>query len=507
MGTVLFLAAGRTSVSAGPQDQEKAKGGATVEERLDRIERLLQALIDQGKAESRISASSPRVVPQGRLFRRPDSIPKRELRSTRSLPEAAAPEAAADRDLDGLTDGEEATLGTDPANPDTDGDALLDGWEVMGVNGIDLPGKGASPLHKDIFVEMVYMERASASNGLAPSDSVLRAIVAAFAASPVTNPDGATGVNIHLERGNLVNYVDDINPYDVVVPQIKAANFDPAKGPVYHYMIWANAYNGGTSSGVSLGIPHSDFIVTLGRWNNGAGGNDQQKIGTFIHELGHNLGRRHGGSDDVNYKPCHLSVMNYFFQTSGVFHNGTRLFTYQSFPLPGLNEADLIEADGLSGSSALAGYHTEYFAPGGAVLEVPADGPIDWNNNGIIDSAPVAVDLNNDTQLEFLQATPDEWSILIFNGGSIGSLATLQGAQESATLRSRRLPFVELDEETEQRIRQFREQADRVRARPKAAAPKADANRRGPLEELNAEDQRRLDEARIRGRAEQKRPN
>jgi hypothetical protein len=423
------------------------------------------------------------------------------------LPEAAAPEAAADRDLDGLTDGEEATLGTDPANPDTDGDALLDGWEVMGINGIDLPGKGASPLHKDIFVEMDYMERASASNGLAPSDSVLRAIVAAFAASPVTNPDGATGVNIHLERGNLVNYVDDINPYDVVVPQIKAANFDPAKGPVYHYMIWANAYNGGTSSGVSLGIPHSDFIVTLGRWNNGAGGNDQQKIGTFIHELGHNLGRRHGGSDDVNYKPCHLSVMNYFFQTSGVFHNGTRLFTYQSFPLPGLNEADLIEADGLSGSSALAGYHTEYFAPGGAVLEVPADGPIDWNNNGIIDSAPVAVDLNNDTQLEFLQATPDEWSILIFNGGSIGSLATLQGAQESARLRSRRLPFVELDEETEQRIRQFREQADRVRARPKAAAPKAAANRRGPLEELNAEDQRRLDEARIQGRAEQKRPN
>jgi hypothetical protein len=65
---------------------------------------------------------------------------------------------------------------------------------------------------------------------------------------------------------------------------------------------------------------------------------------------------------------------------------------------------------------------------------------------------------------------------------------------------------VELDEEAEQRIRQLREQANRVRARPGAAAPNAAAIRRGPLEELNAEDQKRMDEARTRGRAEKKRP-
>ncbi len=116
----------------------------------------------------------------------------------------------------------------------------------------------------------------------------------------------------------------------------------------------------------------------------------------------------------------------------------------------------------------------------------------------------MAVDLNNDTQLEQLQATPDEWSILIFNGGSIGSVATLEGAQESARLRARSLPFVELDEETEKRMRQFREQANRVRARAVAAAPDAAAIRRGPLEELNEADQKRMDEARIRGRAEKK---
>ena len=41
----------------------------------------------------------------------------------------------ADRDLDGLSDDEEALLGTDPDNPDTDGDGILDGAEV--ANGLD----------------------------------------------------------------------------------------------------------------------------------------------------------------------------------------------------------------------------------------------------------------------------------------------------------------------------------------------------------------------------------
>lgn len=29
--------------------------------------------------------------------------------------------------------------------------------------------------------------------------------------------------------------------------------------------------------------------------------------GTFLHELGHNLGLRHGSVDDVSFKVCHLS--------------------------------------------------------------------------------------------------------------------------------------------------------------------------------------------------------
>ncbi len=47
-----------------------------------------------------------------------------------------------DTDHDGLTDVEEAALGTDPLKPDTDGDGLMDGWEVQyGLN--PLNGSGA----------------------------------------------------------------------------------------------------------------------------------------------------------------------------------------------------------------------------------------------------------------------------------------------------------------------------------------------------------------------------
>ena len=48
---------------------------------------------------------------------------------------------AADTDADGLSDGQEALIGTSPAKADTDGDGLLDGWEVLhGLNPLSADG-------------------------------------------------------------------------------------------------------------------------------------------------------------------------------------------------------------------------------------------------------------------------------------------------------------------------------------------------------------------------------
>jgi hypothetical protein len=68
------------------------------------------------------------------------------------------------RDADGLGELLEADLGLDPDDPDTDGDGLWDGFEVLGIRGAGvypdqaLPNWGADPLHKDVFVETDYFE-------------------------------------------------------------------------------------------------------------------------------------------------------------------------------------------------------------------------------------------------------------------------------------------------------------------------------------------------------------
>jgi len=62
------------------------------------------------------------------------SAPAVQIPQATTSPETAAPAAGADEtldsDKDGLTDVREAQLGTDPHNPDTDGDGLFDKEEV-----------------------------------------------------------------------------------------------------------------------------------------------------------------------------------------------------------------------------------------------------------------------------------------------------------------------------------------------------------------------------------------
>ena len=189
---VISTAGSSASGQQGDTPKSAAPPARSVEERLDRIEQILQQLVGER------GAGAPRARPTT-PFRRPADLAGRALNSTRG--DADAEGVDRDRDRDGLTDDEETRLGTNPGNPDSDGDALLDGWEVFGVNGIDLPSMGASPLHRDIFVEMDFMTRDSATNELGPNDSVLRGIEAIFRDAPVRNPDGTTGIAIHLERG------------------------------------------------------------------------------------------------------------------------------------------------------------------------------------------------------------------------------------------------------------------------------------------------------------------
>src|SRR5215471_9371464 len=101
---------------------------------------------------------------------------------------------------------------------DTDGDGLLNIWEsspttLYDPNGEPLPNLYgiANPNHKDIFVEAGYFETTGPQtyNGVVkpqhthrPTPEALKKVGEAFAAAPVMNPDGTTGINIHFDVGN-----------------------------------------------------------------------------------------------------------------------------------------------------------------------------------------------------------------------------------------------------------------------------------------------------------------
>ena len=60
----------------------------------------------------------------------------------------AAADPTGDKDADGITNAREAQIGTDPCNPDTDGDGMVDGYEyqsALDLNSIALPYPGKRP--------------------------------------------------------------------------------------------------------------------------------------------------------------------------------------------------------------------------------------------------------------------------------------------------------------------------------------------------------------------------
>jgi hypothetical protein len=340
---------------------------------------------------------------------------------------------------------------------DSDGDGLLDEWEVDGVTidpdgsgpispqFIDLPAMGADPNKPDIFLHIDWMEDASHSHRLDPE--AIKKVVDAFAAAPYTSPTGSIGINLHIDQGpesildfntnttwgalsraralTHVNNLGTSGPggYNWSAFQAikdEAGGFtETGRTPIFHYVISAHNYGTTTSSGISRGIGASDFIVSLGSFTGGVGSINEQ-AGTLMHELGHNLGLHHGGSDDVNYKPNYLSVMNYSFQLQGVIKGGVGgVFDYSRFALGNLDEANLHEPTGLG--AAAAGYGTRHFCPGSGYVPVAnANGPIDWNCDGDSTDSGISADVNNQGGSTQVLTGFDDWTNVKLKGGAIG---------------------------------------------------------------------------------------
>jgi hypothetical protein len=328
-----------------------------------------------------------------------------------------------DSDSDSICDEAELRYGTNPNDPDSDGDSLSDAAEIYGYDGVDLAYFGANPLRKDVFIEIDYYP------SLGPETEAIKMVVDAFAAAPVANQDGSTGINLTLDVSDEIENTDadpDLNPVFAEFDIIKAKYFPVRRASIFHYGLFANQIGGDRYSGVSRGLPASDFIVSLGSAWYVPGGWMMARAGTLMHEIGHNLGLHHGGYNDAwNLKPNYLSVMNYYYQVFGLTVDGRDgILDYSRLHIDTLDETNLNErlafapVPGTGTTEAeLARYSV--LIVGGGFLSGNASELLDFNRNETIEESTSA-DLDGDSRVSSLiPASNNDWDQIVFHGGGV----------------------------------------------------------------------------------------
>ncbi|WP_158685038.1 OmpL47-type beta-barrel domain-containing protein [Streptomyces sp. LaPpAH-108] len=313
-----------------------------------------------------------------------------------------------------------------------------------GLKFIDLPGMGATVDKPDIFVQLDWMANDNHSHALAPA--AIKQVVDAFANSPYSRHSPTTGINLHVDAGpdSIMNFATNAtwgtlstarqlpeqtnlgtsvggmyqwNAFNTIKNQTGGFT-STGRAPIFHYAISAHNLESGSSSSGIAPTPGSDLIVSLGSFA-GQVGTVAEQAGTFLHELGHNLNLEHGGDQNVNNKPQYFSSMNYLYQF-GLTSGTTSGLTDLSRRNTSLDENSLDERSYPASSGT---YDVRHWCPGsngGSFVLVPAaDGQVDWNCNGVIDTAPVSFDVNNDGQRTTLTGF-DDWSNVLLRVGAVG---------------------------------------------------------------------------------------
>jgi hypothetical protein len=328
-------------------------------------------------------------------------------------------------------------------SPDADNDGLPDLAEVPNSTWNELPlhAWGARTGQRDVFVEVDWLNPSGRTGALDPGilprrealeriEQVFRGrnLFLHFDTGALFHPAaGPSPADFDLGGGNQVPFACTITLNNVSgatsLYRLKAEHSDVRRRLAFHYALFGNALSDVTCANSGNGVSGNaelggnDLVVALGATGltlgNQAGINRtiNWQSATLMHELGHNLGLRHGGDEDVNWKPNYLSIMNYHYQYDGLpvvgMSEGDRyFFDYASFGVctgaPGFTNVNTLQRNrnstpaswGLDYSNGTSVTLNEAMLNESAGMGRPGSMPVDWNWNGTIDPMPVSANVN-----------------------------------------------------------------------------------------------------------------
>ncbi len=118
-----------------------------------------------------------------------------------------------DTDNDGLTDGEEATLGTDPNNPDTDSDGIEDGEEVMsGSDPLNICDPNLTSACNPAEIDLEILKEADNNNPLVGSNIIFTIMVNNLTMDRVI--DIEVSEVLEIENFSYVSHIASTGSYD-----------------------------------------------------------------------------------------------------------------------------------------------------------------------------------------------------------------------------------------------------------------------------------------------------
>ncbi len=196
----------------------------------------------------------------------------------------------------------------------------------------------ADPLVRDIFVEVDWTETSESLSGEAK-----RKLKDTFSQAPVKNPDGSSGINLHIDMDNEVPTNNDTLQAEDKPGSLndfydfKDRFFSSEHEGTHHYALLTRFVKKGEETFGGIAVKEGFMVSTYVKFDDGKQFPEPEKsIGTtFMHELGHALGLNSlvfSGIDSENYSyDEYPSIMNYNSPRKKVKIGGTTRYNYYSY--------------------------------------------------------------------------------------------------------------------------------------------------------------------------------